>query len=488
MRKHPERQIDLLEKRAFNVALRIYRKQSVKWIKELRTIKSYESFITLSPMDRSFQKLFKKVFLLSYLLGYDSMKDEAQKKTKTFGESDKVLTGFDDANRFLKAKKVVSSKEYKKLSDYAKSMSFSVQKIEKLGAIVKVKHSLIKAINNGLGLEEWKDLLPDIFERFGITPLDPFHIETVFRTNISSVYNIGRFNSGMKDKNIDGFEYFAIDDSRITDICLSLDGKQYAKDNPIWESISPPNHYNCRSTLIPITLEESNENGFKYDNTPNKKVMDQVGKDFSSSSKTMGAYNFKIFNLLKKKKEQEKNVPKISQQLFRVPIQSFKNIKELEQRILKDTGNKFEKCYVLTSDNLLLEKRANGILLSFTDREIRRIKNAKLVVHNHPNSTSFSLDDIAFATAHNIRELRVVAPDSVYGDKSFVIKLKDGVDWKKRFEAIKQDYINETPIALNSAAIDIYINGNNPKYALKKTADFIWSRILFKYNIKYFKE
>jgi len=53
----------------------------------------------------------------------------------------------------------------------------------------------------------------------------------------------------------------------------------------------------------------------------------------------------------------------------------------------------------LCDDNIWLNKKIGGTVLRFTNRELIKIKNTKMIIHNHLNSTFFSLDDI------NIEEL-----------------------------------------------------------------------------------
>ena len=51
------------------------------------------------------------------------------------------------------------------------------------------------------------------------------------------------------------YEYSAVLDDRTTAICESLDGAIYADNSEVWTGSPryiPPNHYNCRSLLIPI--------------------------------------------------------------------------------------------------------------------------------------------------------------------------------------------------------------------------------------------
>lgn len=82
------------------------------------------------------------------------------------------------------------------------------------------------------------------------------YLDTLARTNVFEAMNEARFNE-FTDPELDGFvqalEYSAILDDRTTEICSALDGDTYAADNPLWDTYRPPNHYNCRSVLIPVT-------------------------------------------------------------------------------------------------------------------------------------------------------------------------------------------------------------------------------------------
>jgi uncharacterized protein with gpF-like domain len=55
---------------------------------------------------------------------------------------------------------------------------------------------------------------------------------------------------------IQAFQYSAVIDDDTTDICLSLDGKIMRKDDEESMRFMPPNHYGCRSILVPITINE----------------------------------------------------------------------------------------------------------------------------------------------------------------------------------------------------------------------------------------
>lgn len=97
--------------------------------------------------------------------------------------------------------------------------------------------------------------LRDALDRIGVSNTSTHLLETTVRTQTQIAYSAGRMNAN-EDPAIQeilwGYEYAAVGDSRSTDICLALDGMRLAKTNPAWKRYTPPNHYNCRSSLIEI--------------------------------------------------------------------------------------------------------------------------------------------------------------------------------------------------------------------------------------------
>ena len=63
--------------------------------------------------------------------------------------------------------------------------------------------------------------------------------------------------------NMRGMEYSAIMDSRTTEVCSGLDGKIFKMSDPQLDNLRPPNHYNCRSVLVPVTVfDDVDESAF----------------------------------------------------------------------------------------------------------------------------------------------------------------------------------------------------------------------------------
>jgi SPP1 gp7 family putative phage head morphogenesis protein len=97
----------------------------------------------------------------------------------------------------------------------------------------------------------------EVAEALQMTTGGTHRIATVVRTNAFEAINEARyseFTDPALDDFIEGLEYSAILDDRTTQICTHLDGRIYPKDSGEWDSIRPPNHYNCRSLLVPVTI------------------------------------------------------------------------------------------------------------------------------------------------------------------------------------------------------------------------------------------
>lgn len=122
-------------------------------------------------------------------------------------------------------------------------------------------------------------LLEDVEEALGealVTSNVPAYLDTLVRTNTYEAMNEARY-AEFTDPTLEGFvkafEYSAIMDERTTDICSQLNGNAWSAESPVWEQYRPPNHYNCRSVLIPITESD----GWTGQDSPDPGVTPQDG-------------------------------------------------------------------------------------------------------------------------------------------------------------------------------------------------------------------
>lgn len=80
--------------------------------------------------------------------------------------------------------------------------------------------------------------------------------------------NVGRKDAAESNDEVIGFLYSAVMDNDTTDICRALNGQTRAIDDNVSAKFDPPNHFNCRSILIPISasdgIPEGGFTGFNY--------------------------------------------------------------------------------------------------------------------------------------------------------------------------------------------------------------------------------
>lgn len=88
-------------------------------------------------------------------------------------------------------------------------------------------------------------------------------LRTLTRTNTFTAINDSRYST-FTDPGLEGFvqafEYSAILDSRTTQICRHMDEENHGNQSKQWyddnASYRPPNHFNCRSLLVPVTQND----------------------------------------------------------------------------------------------------------------------------------------------------------------------------------------------------------------------------------------
>lgn len=160
---------------------------------------------------------------------------------------------------------------------------FYIKRSTELEATKRVLESLKKTLENGGTYQEWKQDISDITDKAGLGE-DGWYSHLVYRQNMVNAYQSGRYEQQMEDDEY--FSYLLLDgveDERQTDFCRTYSGKVYKKSDPIWALIYPPNHFNCRSSVIELGADKIKELGlevFKSKKKELKEIKNEIG-DFA---------------------------------------------------------------------------------------------------------------------------------------------------------------------------------------------------------------
>lgn len=165
-----------------------------------------------------------------------------------------------------------------------------------------ISTQLIQAVKGNKSVGETRDAIIEAFIKKGLTDVgsmgdylasdqravlealqaegykgdDSSYLDTMIKTTTFDAMNQARLDS-FRDPDLGDFvsalEYSAILDDHTTEICTELNGSTWRTDNPLWDTYNPPNHFNCRSVVIPVTTLD----GWDGEEDPAPSVQPQEG-------------------------------------------------------------------------------------------------------------------------------------------------------------------------------------------------------------------
>jgi SPP1 gp7 family putative phage head morphogenesis protein len=169
---------------------------------------------------------------------------------------------FDEALKFIRSKVPMTEDEFYKIARDARVRAFTVADMASLDALKDIQDSLIKAIETGQSLGDWKKSMKDVLKQWDISG---WRAETIYRTNLQTSYQVGRYEQ-MTDPDVlemrPYWRYVAVMDVHTRPTHAAMNGRVFAADDPIWDHWYPPNDFNCRCTVQ--TLSEGELKREKY--------------------------------------------------------------------------------------------------------------------------------------------------------------------------------------------------------------------------------
>ena len=174
--------------------------------------------------------------------------------------------------------------------------------------VKEMTEALINDKGTIVSFDEFQEQADEIFDLYNDTWL-----KTEYDTAIGQATEAVKWQSIENQKDVLPYlRYSAILDNNTSEICAPLDGIVAPVDDPIWDTIAPLNHFNCRCLLEQIDMEEG-ENTETDEDDKNERVdgvIDEMQDVFKMNAGKDG-YVFKedhpYFDVPKEDREFAKN-------------------------------------------------------------------------------------------------------------------------------------------------------------------------------------
>src|SRR5574343_222269 len=160
------------------------------------------------------------------------------------------------ATELFRTKTGMTREKFDTLNAEMKTRAFTVAYVESVDKVKEIQDLLGKAISEGTVLSKFKKAAVDHIDT------TPWHLETVFRTNILSSYGAANWEVAQELRSLRPYaRYSAVMDGRTRPEHAKLHGLMYPIDHPFWKMYWPPIGYNCRCharTMTQWELEQAN--------------------------------------------------------------------------------------------------------------------------------------------------------------------------------------------------------------------------------------
>ena len=180
---------------------------------------------------------------------------------------------FAEAIDFFRRRNVITDEAWRHLSAEARMRSVWVAGVAREHLLREVLAEIDRALNEGMTFGEFADRLQGklINEWQGTVRNPAFRVETIYRTNLQTSFNAGRYTQQSSDELVMArpyWQYDALLDNRTTALCTSLHETVMPADGTFWSIYYPPNHFNCRSSVITLSEQDMRLFGFRVSERP----------------------------------------------------------------------------------------------------------------------------------------------------------------------------------------------------------------------------
>jgi len=164
------------------------------------------------------------------------------------------------AESFIRSKTAMTREEFASVSEGYRRYAFTVARVDSESLVAELRDKLADAVAQGQTREEFAAGVNAAFDAAGVTRLHPYHLQTVFETNVMAAYSAANWDLLHSDAARGLFRFYevnVVEDERTCPICGPLGGVRKAVDDPFWETRWPPYHMRCRCTILALDADNA---------------------------------------------------------------------------------------------------------------------------------------------------------------------------------------------------------------------------------------
>lgn len=174
--------------------------------------------------------------------------------------------GVEAAADWLHRRQLLTRDDFARLDAQAQAAAFTIARVKTVDAVKTVRDAVGSVVRDGGTLPEFRDAVKgavkDVFS--------PAQVETLYRSHVGLAQAAGQRAVIEHPAVGDEFPYrmwSATHDSRVRPEHLAMEthGQNgtavYRADDPMWNTLWPPCHYNCRCLVVPLSIEDAARHG-----------------------------------------------------------------------------------------------------------------------------------------------------------------------------------------------------------------------------------
>lgn len=179
----------------------------------------------------------------------------------------------DKAIEYFQSKGYAITWNWRDLWQESQAKSFTVAKVLNTDILNDIRGALDDALNNGTTLHDFKKNLTPVLQAKGwwgktehtdtttgeVSAAQlgsPRRLKTIYQTNLQTAYMAGRYRSMMESADSHPYwQYVAVLDRRTRPTHRAMNGRVFRYDDALWGAMYPPNGFNCRCRVNPLTAD-----------------------------------------------------------------------------------------------------------------------------------------------------------------------------------------------------------------------------------------